>query len=54
MARERSVSDVCEVLALRWLFGGELCLSISREMLYSHGHVSPRSGVQLSTRGYWE
>ena len=24
MARERSVSDVCEVLALRWSFRGEL------------------------------
>ena len=24
MAREKSVSDVCEVLALRWSFRGEL------------------------------
>ena len=33
MARERSVSDVCEVLALGWSFWGELhCLCISREI----------------------
>ena len=36
MARERSVSDVCEVLALGWSFRGELyikhCLCISREI----------------------
>ena len=38
MARERSVSDVCEVLALRWSFRGELCLCISREM------ISPTDG----------
>ena len=27
MARERSVSDICEVLALGWSFRGELCIS---------------------------
>ena len=32
MARERSVSDVCEVLALGRSFRGELCLCISREI----------------------
>ena len=36
MARERSVSDVCEVLALGWSFRGEFnikhCLCISREI----------------------
>ena len=30
MARERSVSDVCEVLALGWSFRGEFFLCISR------------------------
>ena len=32
MTRERSVSDVCEVLALRWSFRGELQSIISREI----------------------
>ena len=32
MARERSVSDVCEVLALGWSFRGEFFLCISREI----------------------
>ena len=32
MARERSVSDVCEVLALGWSFRGELFMHISREI----------------------
>ena len=32
MARERSVSDVCEVLALGWSGGGGGYLCISREI----------------------